>query len=81
MGLLRLIRDWGKLKAAQVAARHVHRCVDGYGMMGDAVICIECGLCKYPEVMSWPWYVDRNATPADHKQALERRAAREDRRG
>lgn len=24
--------------------------VDGFGGMGDALVCVECGLSKYPEV-------------------------------
>jgi hypothetical protein len=27
-----------------------HKPIAGFGGMGDAWICIDCGLCKYPEV-------------------------------
>ena len=29
-----------------------HFFVDGFGGMGDAVVCVKCGLCKYPEVIN-----------------------------
>lgn len=29
---------------------HIHKYVDGFGGMGDAVVCCICGVDKYPEV-------------------------------
>lgn len=28
-----------------------HKLVDGFGGMGDAVVCVKCGYSKYPEAM------------------------------
>lgn len=30
-----------------------HLLVDGFGGMGDALVCIHCGLDKYPEALPW----------------------------
>lgn len=29
----------------------LHKFVDGFGGMGDAVVCVKCGLDKYPEAL------------------------------
>jgi hypothetical protein len=29
-----------------------HKFVDGFGGMGDAVVCVKCGLDKYPEAIT-----------------------------
>jgi len=29
----------------------IHKFVDGFGGMGDAVVCVKCGLDKYPEAI------------------------------
>jgi len=64
-----------------------HLLVDGYGGMGDAVICCKCGLCKYPEAIPIE-YEKARATgriiktedarwPYLSSKALERRKERE----
>jgi hypothetical protein len=30
---------------------HIHKFVDGFGAMGDALTCVKCGYSKYPEVL------------------------------
>lgn len=30
-----------------------HLLVDGFGGMGDALVCVKCGLDKYPEALPW----------------------------
>lgn len=30
----------------------IHKFVDGFGLMGDAVVCVKCGYSKYPDVLS-----------------------------
>ena len=30
----------------------IHKFVDGFGSMGDAVTCVKCGLSKYPEALT-----------------------------
>jgi len=48
-----------------------HLFVDGFGAMGDALVCCKCGLDKYPEALvnwssiiaSLPWRVVRSHHP------------------
>ena len=30
-----------------------HMFVDGFGGMGDAVVCVKCDFSKYPEALPW----------------------------
>lgn len=30
-----------------------HKFMDGFGSMGDAVVCVKCGYDKYPEALSF----------------------------
>lgn len=32
----------------------MHKFVDGFGSMGDAVVCAKCGYSKYPEALDLP---------------------------
>lgn len=32
----------------------LHKFVDGFGGMGDALVCCKCGLDKYPEALLVP---------------------------
>lgn len=34
-----------------------HLFVEGFGGMGDAVVCCECGLDKYPEAISFSYHL------------------------
>lgn len=62
--------------------RHIF--VDGFGGMGDALTCCECGICKYPEVFSFATMALSTIIREDHPQyreyfdkAVAARAARE----
>lgn len=41
--------------------------VSGTGCMGDGMICLDCGLDKYPEAFPTEHGKIRNATPEDWK--------------
>lgn len=49
--------------------------VDGFGCMGDALVCVECGISKYPEVFPIKGLLGRRIIVPDNHPLREEWAA------